>query len=413
MALRPNLTIDGERLWSSLLEMAEIGGTPKGGCNRQALTPEDGEGRALFRRWCEAAGATVRTDPMGSMFARREGLEDLPPVLIGSHLDTQPTGGKFDGVLGVLAGLEILRRLEESGIRTRRPIEVVNWTNEEGCRFAPAMLASAAFAGVLTAEAVLDTRDISGIRFGDAMEQIGIQPDTPLGGRPISAYLELHIEQGPILEAEGKALGIVTGGQGVYWYDVAIFGFESHAGSTPMARRADALVVAARLIETVRRIGAETVPPGVATVGQFEVKPNSRNVIPGEVRLTIDMRHPDLKVLQAMDQQLRDAVAALSEGRIRAELHQVAATPPVAFDSAMLAMLRQEADAMGLSHRDIISGAGHDAFHMAKIAPSAMIFTPCAGGISHNEAESIEPQQATDGANLLLRAALRLADAPF
>ncbi|MCU0820196.1 MAG: Zn-dependent hydrolase [Beijerinckiaceae bacterium] len=412
MHLRPNLGIDGDRLWSSLMEMAKIGGTPKGGCNRQALTPEDGEARALFRRWCEAAGTTVRIDPLGSMFARREGLEDLPPVLIGSHLDTQPTGGKFDGVLGVMAGLEILRRMEEAGIRTRRPIEVVNWTNEEGCRFAPAMLASAAYAGVLPVEKALDTRDIAGIRFGDALESIGIVPDRPLGGDKIAAYLELHIEQGPILEAEGKEVGLVTSGQGLFWYDAVITGFESHSGSTPMHMRDDALVAAAQLIEALRKIGTEANPPGTATVGQFEVFPNSRNVIPGEVRMTIDMRHPDPAVLRAMDQRFHETVAALQKGRIRIELTQVAATQPLSFDPGMLAMLREEADAMGISHRNIISGAGHDAFHMAKIAPAALIFTPCAGGVSHNEAESIEPHQAEAGANLLMRAALRLADMP-
>lgn len=410
MITRPNLTINAERLWSSLMEMAKIGGTPKGGCNRQALTEEDREGRALFRRWCEAAGATVRTDPLGSMFAHREGTEDLPPVLIGSHLDTQPTGGKFDGVLGVLAGLEILRLLNEAGIRTRHPIEVVNWTNEEGCRFAPAMLASAGFAGVLSPDAVMETRDAAGTRFGDALSAIGIEPDAPLGGRKIAAYLELHIEQGPILEAEGADLGIVTGGQGLYWYDIEITGFESHAGSTPMPRRADALVAAARLIEAVQAIGLKAGPAGVATVGQMEVRPNSRNVIPGSVFLTVDLRHPDLATLSGMDQALRDAVAGLGGERLAFSIREVAATAPMGFDPQLVAMLREEASRMGLKHRDIISGAGHDAFHIAKIAPAAMIFTPCREGISHNEAEHIEPEQAQDGANLLLRAALRLAD---
>lgn len=411
MSKRPNLAINSERLWASLMEMAQIGGTPKGGCNRQALTADDQAGRALFRRWCEAAGAEVRTDPLGSMFARREGREDLPPVLIGSHLDTQPTGGKFDGVLGVLAGLEVLRFLDESGIRTRRPIEVVNWTNEEGCRFAPAMLASAGFAGILSPEAVFETRDAAGIRFKDALADIGVVPDMPLGQREIAAYLELHIEQGPILEAEEADLGIVTGGQGLFWYDVEITGFESHAGSTPMPRRADALVAAAALVSALQEIGHGAAPFGVATVGQMEVRPNSRNVIPGSVLLSVDFRHPDLDALHRMDQRFREAVAGLTGNGITMSVREVAATKPIAFDAGLLTLLRDEADALGLKHRDIISGAGHDAVHIAKIAPAAMIFTPCREGISHNEAEHIEPEQARDGANLLLRAALWLADA--
>lgn len=406
----PNLAVNADRLWASLMEIARIGGTPKGGCNRQALTAEDGEGRALFRRWCEEAGARVTTDPLGSQFARIEGSEDLPPVLLGSHLDTQPTGGKFDGVLGVLAGLEVLRVIRESGIRPRRPIEVVNWTNEEGCRFAPAMIASAGFAGVMSVDQVLDVRDLQGIRFGDALEAIGVRPDAPLGGREIAAYLELHIEQGPYLEAEGLDVGIVTGGQGLYWYDVEVTGFEGHAGATPMARRADALVAAAKLVLAIEAIGHEFAPFAVATVGQAEVRPNSRNVVPGQVLFTVDMRHADAKILAAMHARFLEIIAAGNAAGITVTATKVAETAPPAFDAGLLALLRREAEGLGLSQRDIISGAGHDAFHLNRIAPSAMIFTPCRDGISHNEAEDIRPEWARDGANLLLRAALRLAE---
>jgi beta-ureidopropionase / N-carbamoyl-L-amino-acid hydrolase len=316
MTIRHNLTINPNRLWDSLMEMATIGGTPKGGCNRQALTGEDAQGRALFTRWCQAAGATIRMDEMGSLFARYEGQEDLPPILIGSHLDTQPTGGKFDGVLGVLAGVEILRVLHESGIRPHRPIEVVNWTNEEGCRFAPAMMASAVYAGVLDPATARAAQDQAGIRFGDALDALpalpGVAPMAITPARAIHAYLELHIEQGPILEAEGVDVGIVTGGQGIRWYDVSLTGFESHAGSTPMPRRRDALVGAARLITAIQQIGRDFAPNGVATVGQMAVSPNSRNVIPGLVQFTVDMRHPDAAALTRMDASLRDALAQMS-----------------------------------------------------------------------------------------------------
>lgn len=407
---RANLAIDGARLWDSLMEMGQIGGTPRGGCNRQALTPEDGAGRALFRRWCEAAGASVSVDGLGSMVARREGRADLPPVMIGSHLDTQPTGGKFDGVLGVLAGLEILRRLEEAGIRTLRPIEVVNWTNEEGCRFAPAMLASAAYAGVLPVDTALAARDRDGVSLAAALDAIGARGERPVRGPVPYAYLELHIEQGPILEAEGVDIGVVTGGQGLRWHDVTLTGFESHAGSTPMRLRRDALRAAAQVIDQVARIAERHAPAGVGTVGQLAVAPNSRNVIPGEVRLSIDLRHPDAVQLAGMDAQFRESLAALAPAGVTATLTEIAATEPVHFDETLAALVRARAKALGLSTRDIISGAGHDAFHMAGIAPSVMIFTPCRDGISHNEAEDILPVWAEQGANVLLGVALELAD---
>lgn len=411
MIQRHNLRINGARLWDSLMEMAKIGGTPKGGCNRQALTGEDAIGRALFRTWCEKEGCTLKVDRLGTMFARREGMEDLPPILIGSHLDTQPTGGKFDGVLGVLAGLELIRCLNEAGIRTRRPIEIVNWTNEEGCRFAPAMLASAVFAGLLDETVALDTRDAAGFRLGDELEKHGQNGEEPVGGRKIGAYLELHIEQGPILEAGGYDIGFVTSGQGLRWYDAIFRGFESHAGPTPMPVRRDALLGAARFIQKINEIGLAFPPSAVSTVGEMQVMPNSRNVIPGEVKLSVDIRHPEAATLAAMDAKVRQAFAeTLATSRLEGELVDISHSPAVPFDKDILGIIRAETAALGFTGRDIVSGAGHDAVHIAKIVPSAMIFTPCKDGISHNEAEDILPEWAEAGANVLLRTALTLAN---
>ncbi len=408
-----NLRVDGGRLWASLMEMAKIGGTEKGGCNRQALTAVDAEGRALFRSWCERLGCAVDTDGLGSMFARRAGLEDLPPVLIGSHLDTQPTGGKFDGVLGVLAGLEVLRVLHETGIRTRRPIELVNWTNEEGCRFQPAMLASSVFAGLTDHAATLEARDAEGIRLGDALAGIGLDAARPVGGRSIAAYLELHIEQGPILEAEGADIGYVVTGQGLRWYDVTVTGFESHAGSTPMPRRRDALLAALPIIQGIREIALSHAPAGRGTVGEMRLLPNSRNVIPGQVQFSVDVRHPEAAILAQMDEAVRALVARVAlETGLAITLTDIAHSAPVPFDPGLLAIVREESTAMGLKGRDIVSGAGHDACNMARAYPSALIFSPCTDGISHNEAEDMKPAWAEAGANVLLRTALRVANAP-
>lgn len=406
-----NLRINGERLWRSLINMARIGGTARGGCNRQALTGEDREGRALFKQWCEEAGLTVRVDKLGSMFARMEGRESLPPVLIGSHLDTQPTGGKFDGVLGVLAGLEIARCLHEAGLKPRRPIEIVNWTNEEGCRFTPVMLGSAVFAGVVPLERALAARDAQGLLLADELARMDLDCVEPMGSRPIAAYLELHIEQGPILEDEGYDLGFVTGGQGHRWFDINLRGFERHAGTTPMPVRRDALAGAAFLIGEAKRIGEQYAPDGVATVGCVDVRPNSRNVIPGEVFMTLDLRHPNGQSLADMNaafmQSLESANGAYGlEGDIKC----VSECAPVFFDARVLDAVRRASATLGLRGRDIISGAGHDAFHMASLAPTAMIFTPCCGGISHNESEDISPEWARNGANALLLAAIEIAE---
>lgn len=413
MSLNHNLRIDPDRLWNSLMEMAQIGGTPKGGCNRQALTPEDAQGRALFMTWCEQAGMRVSVDALGSMFARLEGTDDLPPVLVGSHLDTQPTGGKFDGVLGVLAGLELVRALADAGLRTRRPIEIVNWTNEEGCRFTPVMLGSGVFAGVYTIESALDARDASGVRLGDELARMGHSCAPSTGGRDIGAYVELHIEQGPILEDEGCDIGFVTGGQGHRWYDGIVRGFEAHAGTTPMGSRRDALLAAARFTTALNEIALRHGPEGVATIGHLEVSPNSRNVIAGEVKLSVDIRHPRLDALAAMDEEARAAFAAcVASCRAEGALTCVSTCDPVAFDEAVLDIVRAETAALGLRGRDIVSGAGHDAFHMAKITPTAMIFTPCVDGVSHNETEAISKEWAQAGADVLMRTVLALAQRP-
>ncbi len=407
-----NIRIDGARLWDSLMEMAKIGATPKGGCNRLTLTDLDRQGRDLFARWCAEAGLAMTVDRMGNMFAWRRGEDDsLPPVVMGSHLDTQPTGGKFDGVLGVLGALEVMRSLNDLKIRTRHPIEVANWTNEEGSRFAPAMVASGVFAGAYTLDEAYGVKDRDGLRLGDELERIGFKGDAPVGGRDIHAFFELHIEQGPILEDEGVDIGVVTHGQGQRWYEVTLKGFESHAGSTPMPRRRDALVGAARVVELVNRIGLAHPPLAVSTTGMLNPHPNSRNVIPGEVFLTCEFRHPDDAVLIVMDRALRDGIAEIAAAaKLEAAIEQVFSYAAVAFDPGCVGAVRRAAERCGLSHRDIVSGAGHDACYVSRVAPTAMIFTPCVDGVSHNEAEEISPAWASAGTEVLLHAVLDKAE---
>ena len=406
-----NLRISGQRLWDSLMEMAKIGGTAKGGCKRLTLTDVDKEGRELFRAWCEQAGCSVKVDEMGNMFARRPGVEDLPPVVLGSHLDTQPTGGKFDGVLGVLGGLEVVRTLNDLKIRTRHPIEVANWTNEEGSRYAPAMVSSGAFAGVYSKEFAYSRLDSEGKSFGEELARIGFKGDEPVGGRPVHAYFELHIEQGPILEAENFDVGVVTHGQGQRWYEITLTGFESHAGSTPMPRRRDALLGAARIVELVNAIGLSKAPLAVSTVGMISAYPNSRNVIPGQAFLTVDFRHPADTTLSEMDAALREGVRAICDKiGLACEIKQVFYYAPVAFDPDCVDAVRRAADRFSYSRREIVSGAGHDACYVARVAPTAMIFTPCVDGVSHNESEDIKMEWSTAGANVLLHAALEKAE---
>jgi beta-ureidopropionase / N-carbamoyl-L-amino-acid hydrolase len=412
MADLSNVRINGVRLWDSLMEMAKIGATPKGGCKRLTLTDLDKQARELFRRWCEAEGCTLKIDEMGNMFAHRPGEDaSLPPVIVGSHLDTQPTGGKFDGVLGVLGALEVVRSLNDLKIKTRYPIEVANWTNEEGSRYAPAMVSSGVFAGVFTKDFAYSRVDSDGKTLGDELKRIGFKGEAPVGGRPVHAYFELHIEQGPILEDENIDVGVVTHGQGQRWYEIRLTGFESHAGSTPMPRRKDALLGAARIVELVNAIGLSKAPLGVSTVGMLNPYPNSRNVIPGEVFMTCEFRHPLDETLTAMDAAVKEGVEAITKKiGLTYDLKQVFYYPPVAFDSGCVDAVRRAAERFGYSHRDIVSGAGHDACYLARVAPASMVFTPCVDGVSHNESEDIKQEWSTAGANVLMHAVLEKAE---
>ncbi|WP_353980101.1 Zn-dependent hydrolase [Salinicola endophyticus] len=406
------LTIDGERLWQSLMTLANIGATPKGGCNRQALTDLDRQGRDLLTRWCEAEDLTVRFDAIGNLFARRPGRDDTAdPVVIGSHIDTQPTGGKFDGCFGVLAALEVVRTLNAQGIETQRPLELVAWTNEEGCRFAPCMMGSGVFVGQLTLDDALARRDAEGISAGEALEAIGYVGEDAHRPARFAGYLEAHIEQGPILEDEGDTIGVVTGALGIQWFDVTLTGMAAHSGSTPMHLRRNALLGATRVIEAVDTIAMAHQPDGRGTVGACQVRPNSRNVIPGEVTLSVDLRHSDGEVLDAMVTEFRRTLERIAtEGGLELAVTQTANNPPQHFDLACIDAVRRAAQTGGHAHRDIVSGAGHDAVLVAGVAPTAMIFIPCEKGISHNEAEYASPADVAAGADVLLHATLELAE---
>jgi beta-ureidopropionase / N-carbamoyl-L-amino-acid hydrolase len=407
-----NLQVDGGRLWASLTELAKIGATPKGGVCRLAASDLDGEARRLFIRWCEEAGCRVTVDKIGNIFARRPGRNpDRAPVMTGSHLDTQPTGGRFDGAYGVLAGLEIVRSLNDLGYETEAPIDIVAWTNEEGSRFSPAMVGSGVFAGVFDLSYGLERPDnVTGATLGAELTRIGFAGQEPVGGRPVAAYFEAHIEQGPILDAAGLPIGVVTGAQGQRWYEVTVTGQEAHAGPTPMPRRRDALVGAARMIDMVNQIGHAHAPDACATVGFVQVSPNSRNTIPGRVFFTVDFRHPEDAVLTEMDRELRAACTqAAASQNLDAKLEEFWYFPPTAFAPAVVGKVREAAKALGYPHQDIISGAGHDAVHMARVAPSAMVFVPCKGGISHNEIEDAAPADLAAGCNVLMNALLETA----
>lgn len=406
------IKINQQRLWDSLMTMGEIGGTEKGGCCRLALTDLDRQARDLFVSWCKDAGCTVRVDKMGNIFARRAGRDNsLPPVVMGSHIDTQPTGGKFDGVYGVLAGLEVIRSLNDNGVETEAPIEASVWTNEEGSRFAPAMVASGVFAGVFDLEYGLTRADLDGKTMGEELHRIGYDGAEEVGGYPVKAFFESHIEQGPILENEDTTIGVVTDAQGQRWYEITLTGQESHAGPTPMLLRKDALVGAAQIIDEVNQIGLTNQPLACSTVGLMQVFPNSRNVIPGEVFFTVDLRHPDDDVLSKMDQQLRDVSQRIAEETgLEMKFEQIWYSPPVPFNKACVDSVRNAAEAAGYSHRDIVSGAGHDACYIARVAPTAMVFVPCEDGISHNEAENAKPEHLAAGCNVLLAAVLNQAN---
>jgi beta-ureidopropionase / N-carbamoyl-L-amino-acid hydrolase len=409
-----NIRIDGNRLWGSLMELAKIGATEKGGVCRLALTDLDRQARDLFQTWCAQAGCTMSVDKMGNIFARRPGRDNsLPPVMTGSHIDTQPSGGKFDGNYGVMAGLEVIRTLNDFNYETARPIEVVVWTNEEGSRFAPAMTASGVFAGVFDLDYGLSRKDVDGKTMGEELKRIGYAGETQCGGRAIAAFFEAHIEQGPILEAENKTIGVVQGVQGIRWYEVTVTGQEAHAGPTPMPRRKDALVGVARMISAVNRIGLARPPYACATVGMLQVSPNSRNVIPGKVFFTIDFRHPDLEVLAGMGKEMQaEAEKVAAELKLEIDFKEIWYSPPVKFASECVAAVKQAAEDLGFSNREIVSGAGHDSVYLSRVAPTAMIFVPCKDGISHNEIEDAKPDELAAGCDVLLRAIIERANAP-
>ncbi|APZ53087.1 Zn-dependent hydrolase [Salipiger abyssi] len=407
-----NLRIDGDRLWDSLMEMAKIGPGVAGGNNRQTLTDSDAEGRALFKAWCDDAGLSMGVDQMGTMFMMREGTDpDALPVYVGSHLDTQPTGGKYDGVLGVLGALEAVRSMNDLGIRTKHPICVVNWTNEEGARFAPAMMASGVFAGQFTMDYAYGRTDLEGKRFGDELERIGWKGEEEVGARKMHAYYELHIEQGPILEAEQKDIGVVTHCQGLWWLEFTLTGKEAHTGSTPMAMRVNAGLAMARILEMVQEVAMAAQPGAVGGVGQMQFSPNSRNVLPGTVVFTVDIRSPDQAKLDGMRAEIEKRAATIcDEIGVGCAVEAVGHFDPVTFAPELVGNVRKAAEELGYSHMNLISGAGHDACWAAKVAPATMVMCPCVGGLSHNEAEEISKDWATAGAEVLFRAVLETAE---
>ena len=400
------LSVNGERLWSTIMETARFGGTEKGGVCRLTLSDADRQVRDWLVRECESAGCAVRIDEMGNIFARRSGkVNTLPPIAIGSHLDTQPSGGKFDGIAGVLSGLEVLRTLNEAGYTTLAPLELINWTNEEGSRFTPPMLASGVFAGVFERDFTYAIEDRDGKTFVAELKRIGYRSERKCGDHKLGAYFELHIEQGPVLETENRLIGVVTGMQGQRWYEVTVTGQEAHAGSTPMHLRHDAMVACARMVEAIHEIALNHAPLAVSTVGLITVKPNSRNVIPGSVFFTVDLRHPDDNVLLQMDRELRERVDNIAkETDVQANLVNNWNVASMEFNEECINHVRNAAEALGYRPRDLISGAGHDAVYIARVAPTGMIFIPCEHGISHNEMENTKPEYVAAGANVLLHA---------
>ena len=410
--LAANMKVNGDRLWDSLMEMAKIGPGIAGGNNRQTLTDEDAEGRRLFQKWCNAEKLTIGIDQMGNMFATRDGTDSSAlPVYVGSHLDTQPTGGKYDGVLGVLGGLEIIRTLNEMDVKTRHPIVLVNWTNEEGTRFAPPMLASGVFAGVHTQDWAYSRKDGDNKSFGDELRRIGWCGDEEVGARKMHAFFELHIEQGPILEAEGVDIGVVTHGQGLNWIQITLTGRESHTGSTPMPMRRNAGLGMARITELVHKIAMKNQPEAVGAVGQCNVYPNSRNIIPGKVVFTVDFRSPSFDTQDTMEEELTEGAKQIAKDLdLEIEMEKVGHFDPVTFDQGCIDAIKKASDRLGYSSREIISGAGHDACWINRSAPTAMVMCPCVDGLSHNEAEEITKDWSTAGANVLFHAVVETAE---
>ena len=411
MVKETNISINSERLWDTLMTMAKIGPGIAGGNNRQTVTSQDGEARKLLQNWSEDAGLTMKVDELGSMFFKREGTDkNALPVVIGSHLDTQPTGGKYDGVLGVLAGLEIVRTLNDLNIQTKHPILVVNWTNEEGSRFPPAMMASAGYAGIYDVHTLLSAKDAEGNIFGNELDKIGWKGSEPVGAQKFHCYYELHIEQGPVLETEGIDIGIVTHGQGLKWLEFKLNGKEQHTGTTPMNVRKDTSLAMSEIILAVNNIANQNQPNALGSVGHIEVSPNSRNVIAGETLFTVDIRSPDINKLNKMEKELETVAYEICRNyNIEINIEQIGGFDPVEFNKECLDHLRTNAKKFGYSYKDIVSGAGHDACWINTVAPSAMIMCPCVDGLSHNEAEEIKPEWAYSSTNVLLHSAIASA----
>lgn len=407
-----SVKVSADRLYESLMDLAKIGATPKGGNCRLALTELDGQGRDLVTGWMRAAGMSISVDEVGNIFGRRAGRNnDLPPIMTGSHIDTQPTGGKFDGCFGVLAGLEVVRTLNDHDIETEAPIEVAIWTNEEGTRFVPVMMGSGAFVGKFAVNDILQTKDKDGKLVGDELKAIGYDGKTPVGQRPVGAYFEAHIEQGPILEHEQKTIGVVTGSLGLRWYDITVTGMEMHAGPTPMGIRQDALYAATFIMQDVIQNALDHAPHGRGTVGSATVHPSSRNVIPGKVTFTVDIRHENADSLQEMHERLLATCERVGKAhRVSIDIKEVSHFPPTPFDTDMVNAVREAAKSSGHAHMDIVTGAGHDAVYLASVAPTAMIFVPCKDGVSHNEIEDAKPEDLGAGAQVLCDAMLACAN---
>jgi N-carbamoyl-L-amino-acid hydrolase len=405
------LLINSQRLWQSLMDLAQLGATVKGGVCRLALTDLDRQARDLFVKWCEEAGCSVTIDAIGNIFARRAGRNpERAPVMTGSHIDTQPTGGKFDGCFGVMAGLEVIRTLNDLGLETDAPIEVVVWTNEEGSRFPPCMMGSGVFAGKFDLAQTLAKQDEQGLVVGEELQRIGYAGRRDVLGHAVGAYFEAHIEQGPILEDQQKTIGVVMGCLGQKWFDLTLTGVEAHAGPTPMSLRKDALVGAAQVVSAVNRIALQSQPHACGTVGCLNIHPGSRNVIPGEVKMTIDFRHLQADKLQAMVDELQQVIeSTCAQHGLGYELTPTADFAPLDFASQCVDAVRQGAEKLGLSHMDIVSGAGHDAIFIAELGPAGMIFVPCEDGISHNEIENATPEDLAAGCAVLMRAMVSAA----
>jgi N-carbamoyl-L-amino-acid hydrolase len=410
--MNQDLQINGERLLQRLTDMAQIGATAKGGVCRVALSNEDKAGRDLFVEWCQAAGCTVTVDQIGNIFARKDGTRgDLPAVLAGSHLDSQPTGGKYDGVYGVLAALEAIETMNDKEISTTHPVEIVSWTNEEGARFAPGLAGSGVYAGAFDLEYTLSRSDKSGLTLGEELRRIGYAGEAIAGGRPLKAALEIHIEQGPILEAEGITIGVVRGIQGMRWYDLIFAGQEAHAGTTPMERRKDPVAAVIKVLQRIYTLNEKNAPYGRATFGDFTVEPGSRNTVPGRLTVSLDYRHPEETVLDEVDQELRTIMEAECRvAGVEGQVEELWHMPPVSFAAECILAVQSAADKLGYSSKEMISGAGHDAMYLAQVTPTGMIFVPCEDGLSHNELENAQPEDLIAGANVLLHAILELAN---